>query len=40
MCDPCKLILPYISLELGNPTVTFIDLAGKRLTMQNGAWAK
>ena len=25
MCEPCKMMLPYIGLELGNPTVTFID---------------
>jgi hypothetical protein len=40
MCEPCKTMLPYIGLELGNPTVTFIDLAGQRMTMQGGAWAK
>jgi hypothetical protein len=40
MCEPCKTMLPYIGLELGNPMVTFIDLAGQRLTMQSGAWVK
>jgi len=31
MCPSCKELLPYIGLELGNPTVTFIDHRGRRL---------
>jgi hypothetical protein len=38
MCNNCKVILPKIGLELGNPTVTFIDNAGLTLTMRDGAW--
>jgi hypothetical protein len=38
LCDSCRELLPYIGLELGNPTVTFIDRAGRALTMKNGAW--
>jgi hypothetical protein len=40
MCDSCKKVLPVVGLELGNPTVSFVDPAGLRLTMQNGTWVK
>ena len=40
MCDSCKKVLPYVGLELGNPTVAFIDPTGLRLTMRNGTWVK
>jgi hypothetical protein len=40
MCGSCKKVLPYLGLELGNPTVTFIDQAGLQLTMRNGAWVE
>jgi hypothetical protein len=40
MCYSCKKILPCLGLELGNPSVIFIDPAGTRVTMQDGAWAK
>jgi hypothetical protein len=30
--------LPKLGLELGNPTVTFIDHAGLGLTMRDGRW--
>jgi hypothetical protein len=40
MCNSCRAALPYLGLELGNPTVTFIDSAGVRQTMQNGVWMK
>jgi hypothetical protein len=38
MCNNCELVLPKIGLELGNPTVTFIDNSGRRLTMHDGHW--
>jgi len=38
MCRSCDLVLPSLGLELGNPTVTFIDAAGRRRTMRNGMW--
>ena len=38
MCDSCKKVLPKLGFELGNPTVTFVDNVGKRLTMRNGKW--
>jgi hypothetical protein len=38
MCNNCELVLPKIGLELGNPTVTFIDNSGRRLTMRDGHW--
>jgi hypothetical protein len=33
-------LLPYIGLELGDPTVIFIDRFGVRRTMRNGSWIK
>lgn len=38
MCNSCPKILPKVGLELGNPTVTFIDRRGKVSTMRNGKW--
>lgn len=39
MCiTSCPKILPKIGLELGNPTVTFVDKFGTRRTMRNGKW--
>jgi hypothetical protein len=37
-CPYCRKVLPYVGLELGNPTVTFVPTVGERLTMQNGEW--
>jgi hypothetical protein len=37
-CPSCQAILPYIGLELGNPTVTFISRSGWTRTMRNGRW--
>jgi hypothetical protein len=36
MCPSCRELLPYIGLDLGNPTVTFIDQRGQRLIMRDG----
>jgi hypothetical protein len=38
MCNSCKKLLPKIGLELGNPTVTFIDRRGMIRTMRDGRW--
>jgi hypothetical protein len=38
MCPSCKKLLPLIGLELGNPTVTFVDRSGRVRTMRNGTW--
>ena len=38
VCNNCEIILPKIGLELGNPTVTFIDRTGRTLTMRDGKW--
>jgi hypothetical protein len=40
MCNSCKEVLPLLGLELGNPTVTFIDRQGVRRTMRDGEWLK
>jgi hypothetical protein len=38
LCPSCRLVLPYVGLELGNPTVTFVDPDGSMMTMRDGAW--
>jgi hypothetical protein len=40
MCESCKRILPYVGLELGNPTVNFAGRWGKTRTIYGGAWKK
>jgi hypothetical protein len=37
-CSSCQMILRYIGLELGNPTVTFISRTGWKRTMRDGRW--
>lgn len=38
MCGSCKEVLPLLSRELGNPTITFISPSGARRTIRNGEW--
>jgi hypothetical protein len=38
LCNNCETILPKIGLELGNPTVTFIERTGRTWTMRDGKW--
>jgi hypothetical protein len=38
LCSRCEAVLPYVGLELGNPTVTFVDPNGSTKTMRDGAW--
>jgi hypothetical protein len=38
MCQSCRRLLPLVGLELGNPTVTFIDRSGAIRTMKDGHW--
>jgi hypothetical protein len=38
MCGSCLKVLPKLGVELGNPTVTFVDDVGLRRTMRNGKW--
>lgn len=38
MCNVCKMILPHIGMELGNPVAFFTDVTGARRKMHNGAW--
>ncbi len=39
MCQTsCPLVLPKLGLELGNPTVKFVDQDGKIHTMHDGEW--
>jgi hypothetical protein len=38
LCNSCQAVLPYVGLELGNPTVTFVDPNGSTNTMRDGAW--
>ena len=38
LCQRCEAVLPYVGLELGNPTVTFVDPNGSTKTMRDGDW--
>jgi hypothetical protein len=38
LCNRCEAVLPYVGLERGNPTVTFVDPNGSTQTMRDGAW--
>jgi hypothetical protein len=38
MCNNCQHVLPYVGLELGNPTVTCVGPRGSTRTMYDGAW--
>ena len=40
LCRSCRTVLPYVGLDLGNPTVTFIDPSGLRQSIQTGKWVK
>jgi hypothetical protein len=40
MCSNCEYVLPCVGLELGNPTVTFVDPDGSIRMMRDGSWAK
>ena len=40
MCPSCEKVLPYIGLELGNPTVTFVDPMGRVRILRDGYWIK
>lgn len=36
LCPSCEKVLPKVALELGNPTITFTDRTGRRLTVRDG----
>jgi hypothetical protein len=40
LCNSCWYALPYVGLELGNPTVTFVNSTGATNTMRDGTWLK
>jgi hypothetical protein len=40
LCNNCAAVLPYVGLEVGNPTVTFVDPTGLTRTMRDGTWLK
>lgn len=40
LCSSCRTVLPYVGLELGNPTVTFVGPGGTARTMQDGVWVQ
>jgi hypothetical protein len=40
LCDSCDRVLPVLAGELGNPTVTFVDATGSRVTARNGRWLR
>lgn len=38
MCSACRRTLPFLSRELSNPTVRFIDPLGNVRILRNGQW--
>jgi hypothetical protein len=40
VCLSCQTLLPLVGMELGNPTVTFVDPYGEISIMRNGSWSK
>lgn len=38
LCNNCDVVLPYVGLDIGNPTVTFVGPKGERRTMRDGRW--
>ncbi len=38
ICRSCDTVLPYVGLQLGNPTVRFRDPYGNVTTMRDGRW--
>ena len=40
MCGSCATVLPLVSRELGNPTVTFIGPNGVVKMLRNGDWVR
>lgn len=36
LCPSCGKVLPYIGLQLGNPTIRFVDPYGNITTMRDG----
>lgn len=38
-CWSCKEVLPLLALELGNPTITYVEIStGKTSVLHNGSW--
>jgi hypothetical protein len=38
-CRSCDVVLPLLSRQLGNPTITFVDLStGEKAVIRNGDW--
>src|SRR5262245_48375536 len=40
ICPSCLNVLPYVGLEIGNPTVTLVSAKGEPMTIRDGAWVK
>jgi hypothetical protein len=40
VCRRCQTVLPLVGLELGNPTVTFVNPSGVKRTMRDGVWIR
>jgi hypothetical protein len=38
MCNSCSDVLPILSRQLGNPTVSFVDKFGARRVLRDGRW--
>ena len=40
LCRSCETVLPYVGLQVGNPTVRIIDGRGGAWLMRDGIWIK
>jgi hypothetical protein len=38
LCNNCRVILPFVGRQVGNPTVTFFDRYGRVGTIRDGKW--
>jgi hypothetical protein len=38
LCGSCETVLPYVGLQVGNPTVRIIDGRGETWIMRDGMW--
>jgi hypothetical protein len=40
LCGSCDKVLPYLALELGNPTVIFVEPTGATKMLEDGVWRR
>ena len=40
LCGSCETVLPYVGLQVGNPTVRILDGFGDTWIMRDGMWIR